>query len=534
MDCIRYRRIWRKLSMIIMTANLCGAGLLVFYFTNIYGGPMQSPITGAGPELGVTILLTAALLVLGNWLSGRRLDVMWMWYRRAVADADSEPAPPHVQRLALNMPAISAGTTLIMWTVASLVIGALNSFDPAARRWLWDAFGQILLGGMISAPVTAVLVYFAIDRAWRPELPLFFQVGDLTQISAFRLRIRSRMLILFVVGTLPLLMLAVLSYGQATQMLQTAQPALLLSRLLRLNVLLVISGLLVAVVLAQTMSASVIEPLETLSQSMTAVGEGNLDVRVAVTSNDEIGVVAARFNDMTARLQRRDVELQTVYQISRDITESLELEQTLQTILQRVRQMVAYDGAEICLYDETTAFLRVWAWAGSEHVDLDTRDRVYRLGEGFTGWIGEHKQSLLIPDVDRHLGQQPVTRQVADGVTFNGYLGVPLLVGQKLVGTLEVVTVATAVLDVHTQQLLETVAPQAAIAIHNARQVLERERRLQEQIEQLRIEVDEVKRARQVEEVTETEYFRTLQEKARRIRETSRAAALRRADDLAL
>ncbi|MBN2392893.1 MAG: GAF domain-containing protein [Anaerolineae bacterium] len=531
MSQVHYRRIWRRLTAIITTANLCGAGLLVFYFTNIYGGVTQSPIAGAGLELGVTILITVGLLALGNWLSGRRLDVMWVWYRRAVAEAHPEPAPLHIQRLALNMPAISAGTTLTMWAVASLIIAVLNGFDPATRRWLWNAFGQILLGGMISAPVTAVLIYFALDRAWRSELPLFFRGGDLTQISAFRLRIRSRMLILFVVGTIPLLLLAVLSYGQVTQMVQAAQPALLLPRLLRLTVLLGISGLLTAVVLAQTMSASVIEPLETLSQSMTAVGEGNLDVRMAVTSNDEIGVVSARFNDMTTNLKRRHVELQTVYQISQDITGSLELEQTLQTILERVRQMVAYDGAEICLYDEMTASLRVQAWAGSEHIRVDTRDQVYRLGEGFTGWIGENKQSLLIPDVDQHLGQKPVTRQVADGIAVNGYLGVPLLVGPKLVGTLEVVTVATDALDVHAQQLLETVAPQAAIAIHNARQVLERERRLKEQIEQLRIEVDEVKRARQVEEVTETDYFRDLQEKARQIRSASRSAASKKADN---
>jgi len=327
--------------------------------------------------------------------------------------------------------------------------------------------------------------------------------------------------------------LAVLSYGQTTQMLQAAQPALLLPRLLRLNVLLVLIGLLSAVILAQTMGASVIEPLETLSQSMTAVGEGKLDVQVAVTSNDEIGVVSARFNDMTANLKRRDVELQTVYQISHDITGSLELGQTLQTILERVRQMVAYDGAEICLYDETIASLRVQAWAGSEHIRVDTRDRVYRLGEGFTGWIGEHKQSLLIPDVDQHLGQQPITRQVADGVAVNGYLGVPLLVGSKLVGTLEVVTVATGALDAHTQQLLETVAPQAAIAIHNARQVQERERRLKEQIELLKIEVDEAKRARQVEELTETDYFRDLQAKARQIKAASRSASSQKVDNSA-
>ena len=531
MSQFHYQRVRRKLMLIIVTANLCGVGLLIFYFNSIYGGAVASPLTGSWLNMGLATLLMAGLLMLGNRFSGQWLDSMWKWYRQAVTCADSGPAPAHIQRLALNMPTISAGTTLVMWVLGSLGDSALGSLDSATWRWYGDDFGQMLLGGMIAAPVTAVLVYFALDRVWRSEVPLFFRTDDLTQVSAFRLRVRSRMLLLFIVGTIPLLLLAVLSYSQTAQMLRAAQPGLLLPRLLRLNVLLVFSGILTAVILAQTMGAAVIGPLETLSRSMTAVGEGNLDVRVAVTSNDEIGVVAARFNDMTTSLKRRDVELQTVYQISQEITGSLELEQTLQTILERVRQMVAYDGAEICLYDEMTASLRVQAWAGSEHIRVDTRDRVYRLGEGFTGWIGENKQSLLIPDVDQHLGQRPVTRQVADGVAVNGYLGVPLLVGQKLVGTLEVVTVAIGVFDAHTQQLLETVAPQAAIAVHNARQVRERERRLKEQIELLRIEVDQVKRARQVEEVTETDYFRTLQEKARRIRAASRSASSESAND---
>lgn len=42
--------------------------------------------------------------------------------------------------------------------------------------------------------------------------------------------------------------------------------------------------------------------------------------------------------------------------------------------------------------------------------------------------------------------------------------------------------------------------------------------RLKQQVEDLRIEIDEVKRARQVAEVVETEYFQQLQEKARAYR----------------
>jgi DNA-binding response OmpR family regulator len=52
-----------------------------------------------------------------------------------------------------------------------------------------------------------------------------------------------------------------------------------------------------------------------------------------------------------------------------------------------------------------------------------------------------------------------------------------------------------------------------------AREVYAREQRLKQQLHELRIEVDEAKKARQVAEITETEYFRELREKAQRLRD---------------
>jgi GAF domain-containing protein len=272
---------------------------------------------------------------------------------------------------------------------------------------------------------------------------------------------------------------------------------------------------------------------------MEAVEEGDLDARVEVTSNDEIGVAFAGFNSMIESLNRRDVELRTIYQISQDITASLELEQTLRTVLEQIRQMIPYDGAEIYLYDRETNALRVRACAGYGKVWMDDEGRACLLGEGYAGWIGEQRRSLLVPDVDACQDPRPATRRIADepapsadevsetersvlsaaeGMVMNSYLGVPLLVGQSLVGTLELASARKWAFDEHTRQLLETIAPQAAIAIENAVQVLERERRLQEEIAQLRIQIDESRLARQVSEITETDYFQELQKRAQRIR----------------
>lgn len=514
----RYRRVERRLNVVSIVANACGVILIVFYFTNIHH--VSVPVlTSRGPIfLGIEILITLGLFALGYFLPDRWVAPLTAWYRQNAERDEPEQAPLQVRRLALNTPAISAATSLGVWLLAGLVFSLLDSFDVEAGRFDWALVAQVLLGSVIAGFVTAVIIYFAIERIWRSELSLFFAGADLTKTPAFRLRVRTRMLVLFFMAVMPLLDSAALSYSQAARIASAPQPMDLLPRLLLLEAFLVGVGLLTAVVLARTLGASLVEPLEALSRCMEAVGEGDLDARVEVTSNDEIGVASAGFNSMVESLKLRDVELRTIYQISQDITASLELEQTLQTVLEQVRQMIPYDGAEVYLYDEGDNVLRVRACAARGEVEVNDEGRVYPLGEGYSGWVGEQRRSLLVPDVDVCQDPRPVTRQMAAGMVMNCYLGVPLLLGQNLVGTLELTSARKRAFDERTRQLLETIAPQAAIAIDNAVQVLERERRLQEEIAQLHIQINEAKLARQVAEITETEYFQELQERAQRMR----------------
>jgi two-component system cell cycle response regulator len=58
----------------------------------------------------------------------------------------------------------------------------------------------------------------------------------------------------------------------------------------------------------------------------------------------------------------------------------------------------------------------------------------------------------------------------------------------------------------------------ARIFQHMACEVAARERALKEQVRELRIEIDEAKAARQVAEITETDYFRDLQRRADELR----------------
>lgn len=64
----------------------------------------------------------------------------------------------------------------------------------------------------------------------------------------------------------------------------------------------------------------------------------------------------------------------------------------------------------------------------------------------------------------------------------------------------------------------ETLATLAAEFAQMATQVREREEALQRQVEQLRIEIDEVKKQRQVDEIVESDYFQSLKAQAATLR----------------
>ena len=66
---------------------------------------------------------------------------------------------------------------------------------------------------------------------------------------------------------------------------------------------------------------------------------------------------------------------------------------------------------------------------------------------------------------------------------------------------------------------LNKLADHASIAIDNAIQVHEREEALRQQIEELKIEIDQAKLASQVDEVTDTDFFRNLQANAAKMRQ---------------
>ncbi len=176
--------------------------------------------------------------------------------------------------------------------------------------------------------------------------------------------------------------------------------------------------------------------------------------------------------------RRRTQMLSAIGEISREIGASLDLERTLNLILARLKELMDYYIAEICLWQEGEQALVTRASAGDPRYKARSGG-IYRLNEGFTGWIARHQQSLLIADTTARTDVQP--KVVEPDTPVRSYIGLPLKVGETFVGTLELASDRVAAYDEEDVAALQLFADQAAIAIENARLFELQQRQLREQ-----------------------------------------------------
>jgi signal transduction histidine kinase len=81
--------------------------------------------------------------------------------------------------------------------------------------------------------------------------------------------------------------------------------------------------------------------------------------------------------------------------------------------------------------------------------------------------VVRHERPLLVPDVEARPHFQP--NLLPGEYPFRSYIGLPLLAGDELIGTLVLIHDQPEAFDEDDQRLLEALAGQAAVAIRNAR-----------------------------------------------------------------
>ena len=201
------------------------------------------------------------------------------------------------------MPAFVALLSGGGWVAAAFIWGVLLAAAGGQFRALEAHCAQMFGITFVAGSFVTAIVFFGSERLVRRELPRLFPSGELSAVRVPRLRVRTRMLAVFLLlGLLPLAVLSVAALTRADA-LRTADAATAAAIIYNLNLVIVVlalGGLVVSVGLALLVAASVARPLRDVQAAMAQVRRGRLDARCAVVSNDEIGAVAEGFNAMVA------------------------------------------------------------------------------------------------------------------------------------------------------------------------------------------------------------------------------------------
>jgi serine phosphatase RsbU (regulator of sigma subunit) len=140
----------------------------------------------------------------------------------------------------------------------------------------------------------------------------------------------------------------------------------------------------------------------------------------------------------------------------------LSLEDLLLELLDRIRAGVGADTAAILLLDEESNVLLARAARG---IEAEVRQGVkIPIGRGFAGKIAAQRRAVAIEDVDHADILNPILRMRG----IRSLLGVPLMVGDRVIGVLHVGTLTARHFTDEDKALLQLAADRAAIAIENA------------------------------------------------------------------
>jgi len=305
--------------VVLIPANLIGALVSFTYFTFVDPlAPMREGVLSGA--IGFFIFGFTLVTVIVSFWADR--------WTRILNPVDGRwPTSLEARRRALLLPYGIAGIIFCGWVLAGLIFGVIRPLMVGiftVERSFRSIFGITFIAGMASTALT----FFLTEHLWRRELPRFFPEGDLSAVpGAFRLRVRTRLLVIFLlVGVVPLSVLGVMSYRRAESLpgMDPAAAAQVMGNLLVSIVFIAVAGSLVAVGLALVVAGSVATPLREVQSAMREVERGNLETRCPVVSNDEIGAAAEGFNRMVGGLREREFLKETFGKyVSREIRDEI-------------------------------------------------------------------------------------------------------------------------------------------------------------------------------------------------------------------
>lgn len=171
--------------------------------------------------------------------------------------------------------------------------------------------------------------------------------------------------------------------------------------------------------------------------------------------------------ELSERLAKQLQESQTLFEISRTLAETIELNTILQQIAHAANQLIKSANQTILhLLNCDSTCLNAVAISGENRPKND-RAFNFKMGEGIAGTVLSTGRTINVPDVlhdSRFLPEQPDTTP-----QIRSLLVAPVRTGEKSLGTLSVQSRTVSAFTPDDERLLTILGAQAAVAIEKAK-----------------------------------------------------------------
>jgi GAF domain-containing protein/HAMP domain-containing protein len=248
-------------------------------------------------------------------------------------------------------------------------------------------------------------------------------------------------------------------------------------------------GLLWAVLTVIT-NWSLVRPIQEITGAVQAVAEGNYEIPIsAIQRSDDIGILARTvvntreqiqvlLNDLQERIAARVRDLQATQEVSRFAA----IQREPQALMDRVVELIIevfpnIYHAQIFLLDDDEQFAILRASTGEAGRNLLARG--HRLQVGSQSVIGRCTDESRVV-IARDTLESEVHRKNEFLLETRAELAIPLKIGEKIIGALDVQSKFRDSFNEEQVNILQTMSDQIAIAIENTRLYQESLRRLEE------------------------------------------------------
>ena len=179
--------------------------------------------------------------------------------------------------------------------------------------------------------------------------------------------------------------------------------------------------------------------------------------------------VERRRNPAVSAEQREAGEVAVFQELGKALTSSLQLDQVLRTIMEKIDEFLRPDNWSLLLLDETKQELYFELAVGKASQAL--KDVRIKMGQGIAGWVAQHGETVVVEDTSKDTRFFSQVDEKTKTET-QSIVAVPVKFRDTCLGVIELINcLGPEGFDQRDLKLLEALSDFAAIALENARHV---------------------------------------------------------------